>query len=129
MRPRTLRIALVIAIALHSILLGAAMLLFPTRTLEMFGWEYDGPTFFPSQAGIFLLLLGVAYAGGIHHRPFAFFLVGSKACAVIFLVVQYFINQHQGVVLVAAALDGMMGAAVAAALIWEARSQRSSRLE
>jgi len=127
MSPRTLRTLLVAAVALHSIVLGAAMLFFPTWTLATFGWEYDGPTFFPSQSGIFLLLLGVAYAGGIHHRPFAFFLVGSKTCAVIFLVVQYFANQRQGVVLAAAALDGMMGAAVALALVLEARSRRSSR--
>ena len=126
MRPRTLRILLVLAVALHSILLGAAMLLFPTRTLDTFGWEYDGPAFFPSQAGIFLLLLGVAYAGAVHHREFAFFLVGSKTCAVVFLVVQYLSNQRQGVVLTAAILDGLMGAAVAAALFLEARSRRSS---
>jgi len=102
------------------------MLFCPTWTLNVFGWPYDGPTFFPAQSGIFLLLLGISYMGGIYHIQFAFFLVGSKVCAVAFLLVQHFVNAEQGLLLQAAAGDAIMGAAVAAALVWEYRSRREA---
>ncbi|MBI5155392.1 hypothetical protein HZA57_09160, partial [Candidatus Poribacteria bacterium] len=48
-------------VAAHSIVLGTAMLLFPRWVLALSGWRYDGPVFFPSQSGIFLLILAGAY--------------------------------------------------------------------
>jgi len=126
MRAQTVRRIIVAAVALHSIALGAAMLFFPTGTLNAFGWPYEGSTFFPSQSGIFLLLLGVSYVGGVYHLQFAFFLVGSKACAVVFLLVQHYANEAQGLLLEAAAGDAIMCLAVAAALLMEYRSRRRS---
>ena len=61
------------AVAFHSCVLGCAMLIIRSWTLRIVGWEYSGPLFFPSQSGIFLLILGAAYAGG--HPVQAFCLV------------------------------------------------------
>ena len=126
MRAQTLRRIIVAIVALHSIALGTAMLFWPTWTLRTFGWPYEGPTFFPSQSGILLLLLGISYVGGIYHLPFVFFLVVSKACAVAFLVTQYFVNEEQGLILESAAGDAIMGVAVALALVLEYRARRKA---
>ena len=106
MSARTFRRIVVALVALHSIALGSAMLFCPTWTLGTFGWPYDGPTFFPSQSGILLLLLGISYVGGLYHLPFVLFLVVSKACAVAFLVTQYFTHEEQGLILESAAQIG-----------------------
>lgn len=118
-----IRKLLVGAVALHSIALGGAMYLQPAWTLSVTGWGYDGSQFFPAQSGVFLLLLGGACIVGIWQRPFAWFLVATKSAAVVFLLGEYFIRTAPGLALVAAVLDGLMGAAVAAALIWEARTK------
>jgi hypothetical protein len=84
----------------------------------MAGWEYDGPTFFPAQSGVFLLILGGSYLAAIWHRPFAWLLVASKAAAVVFLLAEYALGNGPTMLLLpAAALDGLMGLAVAAAVI------------
>ena len=127
MRPQTFRRITVGIVALHSFALGAAMLFAPTWTLRTFGWPYDGPTFFPSQSGILLLLLGLSYVGGIYHLPFVVFLIVSKACAVAFLVTQYFTNEEQGLILESAAGDAIMGLTVAVALVLEYRVRRKAR--
>jgi hypothetical protein len=65
--------------------------------------------------------------GAIYHLPFVFFLVVSKACAVVFLVTQYFVNEEQGLILESAAGDAIMGLAVAVALVMEYRAKRKVR--
>jgi len=127
MTAKTFRRITVAIVALHSFALGAAMLFAPTWTLRTFGWPYDGPTFFPSQSGILLLLLGLSYVGGIYHLPFVVFLIVSKACAVAFLVTQYFTNEEQGLILESAAGDAIMGLTVAVALVLEYRVRRKAR--
>ena len=127
MRPRTFRRIVVAIVALHSFVLGTAMLFCPTWTLRTCGWPYDGPTFFPSQSGILLLLLGISYVGAIYHLPFLVFLIVSKTCAVAFLLTQYFTNEEQGLILEAAVLDAIMGTAVVVALVLEYRARRRAR--
>ena len=113
------------AVALHSLALGTAMTFWPVRTLTWCGWEYQGDDFFPAQSGVFLLLLGGAYAAGVWHRPFAWFLVASKAVAVVFLVAEGLRSGAPGPALLAGVLDGAMGLAALTALIVEARGRRS----
>ena len=60
---------LVFAVAAHSGVLGISFLFFPLPTLRLFGWGYTGTAFWPSQAGLFLLTLGVAYAAALRLRP------------------------------------------------------------
>lgn len=127
MKPRLLRRLLVAGVSLHSIALGAAMLTMPERILRLFGWEPAGPMFFPEQSGIFLVILGMAYAAGLWQRSFAWFLVVSKAVAVAFLVAEYVRGAAPTMALYAAAFDGLMGAVVGAALAWEVFSRRRRR--
>jgi hypothetical protein len=130
---RRLEIILVFLIALHSLILGAGMLFQPARTLELFGWDYQGPMFFPAQSGIFLVLFGGAYVAAVWHRSLIWFIIASKSAAVVFLLWQHFLlgPATPRTVLVAAVLDGLMGASAAAILIWQAHANRlrSSKLD
>ena len=114
-------------IALHSCLLGLAMLFAPYRTLGLVGWDYTGPPFFPSQSGIFLLILGGAYAAALWHRPFAWFLVASKAAAVLFLLTSVLLATGPPIILLQTFADGAMGLAVAAAVVWNDRAAGSGQ--
>ncbi|HUT24826.1 MAG TPA: hypothetical protein VM492_10825 [Sumerlaeia bacterium] len=125
MNARCFEKMVIAAVALHSLMLGAAMLFWPAWTLDVVGWEHDASLFFPAQSGVFLLILGGAYMAGVWHRPFAWLLIASKATAVVFLVAEYVLAQRLPLLLLAALFDGLMGAAVALAIAWSIRSQSS----
>jgi hypothetical protein len=118
---RRLQSLIIAAVALHSLVLGTAMLARPAQTLQLAGWQYEGPSFFPAQSGLFLLILGGAYLAAIWHHSFAWFLVASKAAAVAFLLAEYATGNGPPSLLPAALLDGLMGLAVAAVVVWNAR--------
>jgi hypothetical protein len=105
--------AVVLAVAAHSIGLGLSLLFFPVWALRLVGWHYAGAVFWPSQAGLFLVILGAAYAWAVRLRPLVWLVIGSKACAVLFLGASI---AWLGVPRIAALLgsaDGLMGLAVA----------------
>ena len=108
------------AVAVHSLLLGSVMLVCPGRVLGLTGWTCEGSLFFPSQSGLFLLILGGGYAAGVWHRPFAWFIVGSKVAAVVFLVAEHLLGNAPALLLPVASVDGVMGAAVAV-VVWRER--------
>ncbi len=116
----------VLAVAAHSIALGIAFLLFPMRTLGLVGWEYAGPVFWPSQAGLFLLILGVAYAAAIRLRPLVWFVIGSKAGAFVFLLASAAWGDAPRIVGLLGCGDGLMGIVVALAF-WRLRQAERFR--
>ena len=119
-----LKCVLIVSIALHSIIVGAAMLMAPIRTLALFGWTHVGQTFFIEQSGVLLVILGFAYVLGLWHRSFACFLVASKGIAVMFLLAEYFSGSAPAMVLLTALIDGMMGTAVAVVLVLQSMKER-----
>jgi hypothetical protein len=119
--------AVIAAVAVHSFVLGFVLLYCPRWLLVNLGWNYEGPWFFPHQAGIFLILLSWAYLAGIWRTEFAWFLVASKATAVVFLLAECAAGGAPPVLLLAALFDGLMGAAVAAAIIWRILAQRTGK--
>ena len=121
LNPRRLETIFVFLIALHSLVLGLAMVFQPTLILKFFGWGYQGPMFFPTQAGVFLALFGILFMAFLFHRTLTWFIVVVKTAAVIFLLSQHFIlgPEAPGTILLAALFDGLMGASVAATIIWQ----------
>lgn len=107
---------LVIAVAAHSIVAGLLLLFFPLWTLRLTGWNYTGPVFWPSQAGLFLTLLGAVYASAIRWRAAVWFVIISKASAVVFLLLSVLCLGAPGVVVTMALGDGFMGLSVALVL-------------
>lgn len=108
----------VLAVAAHSIALGIAFLFFPMRVLGLVRWQYTGPVFWPSQAGLFLLILGSAYAAAIRLRALVWLVIGSKAGALVFLLVSALWVDAPRIVALLAWGDGLMGLAVAVAF-WQ----------
>lgn len=122
MTARRIEIAVICAVGLHSLCLGAAMFVHPHGTLALAGWAYEGPRFFPAQSGIFLILLGAACFAGLRWHHFVWFIVASKATAVMFLCYEALAQGAPNAVLLAALLDGLMGAAMAAAAVAAGRT-------
>ncbi len=133
MNFRRLEIVTILFIAGHSVILGAAMLFQPAVALDLFGWDYQGPMFFPAQSGVFLMLLGGIFLAAIGHRKLIWFIIASKSTAVVFLLSQQFLLSPgaPAVILLAAAGDGIMGTTVAAIFIRQSRISRlqSNRLD
>jgi hypothetical protein len=122
---RRLEVILISLISLHSLILGTAMLFQPAFTLQLFGWNYEGTLFFPAQTGIFLDLFGGLFLAAIWHRKLIWFIIITKSSAVLFLISQYFLLSPDApfTVIVAAVLDGLMGASIAAIYIWQVHKQ------
>jgi len=123
---RRLETIFISLIGLHSLILGVAMAFQPMFTLRLFGWDYQGPMFFPTQTGVFLTLFGILFLIFLRHRNLIWFIVVIKGAAVLFLVSQKFIlgPDAPATVLVAAVFDGLMGALVATFLIWQAYTNK-----
>jgi hypothetical protein len=102
------RIAIAV-VAAHSLVLGTVMLLAPGRLLHFAGWPVPHELFFASQSGIFLLILGAAYAAAIWHRPYVWLLVGSKLAACAFLYAWGIFRGAPFVVMLLGAEDACMG--------------------
>jgi len=110
---RVCECAVIAAVALHSFVLGVALMFMPLRSLSLLGWDNAGSAFFVSQAGLFLLILSACYMASIWCRPYLWLLLGSKVSAVLFLVGTFIAGLAPPIVLLTAAVDGAMAAAVA----------------
>jgi hypothetical protein len=109
-----------LAVAGHSIAVGISLLFAPLWALHLVRWEYAGQVFWPSQAGLFMLILGAAYAWAIRLRPLVWLVIGSKASACMFLLASAVWLEAPRVVLLLACGDGLMGIAVAL-VFWRLR--------
>lgn len=111
--------AVIAFVAAHSIGLGLLMLFLPGTMLRLTGWTADNTLFFPAQSGIFLLILGGACLAGAWHRPFAWFLVASKAAATVLLSVVLLVMDVPTILNLALVGDALMGIAVLIVLLIE----------
>ena len=110
--PRRLERPLVLAIALHSLLVGALLLLFTETALRLAGWTDVQPLFFARQAGVFHLVIAAGYViEHVRHGGVALLLV-AKAAAVCFLLAMMLAGSTPWAVPVLGALDGLMAVAV-----------------
>jgi hypothetical protein len=128
LRQRFWEVALnlvLLAVAAHSVALGITLLFLPRWALEVVGWDYTGQMFWPSQAGLFLVILGVAYASATRVRPLVWLVIGSKASAVVFLPLSVVLLDAPAIVPVLGCGDALMGIAVAIAY-WEHRRAEAS---
>ncbi|MBI2833401.1 MAG: hypothetical protein HYX76_03120 [Acidobacteria bacterium] len=108
-------------IGIHSCVLGLLMLLIPGVMLRAAGFPEPMPIFFPSQTGIFLLILGVCYLLALSQATLISVIVIAKACAVAFLFVHAAFLSAPPVIWAAGAGDAMMLIVLTAALARHAR--------
>jgi hypothetical protein len=104
--------ALVALIGVHSCVLGGAMLFAPLWMAHALGFEEPASPFFPSQSGIFLLVLGGCYLLALRRPALVAVIVVSKALAVPFLVIHAAFLDAPPSIWAAAAGDGSMLAAL-----------------
>lgn len=99
-------------IGLHSCILGLAMLFAPSIMLSLLGFHDRVPVFFPSQSGIFLLVLGICYLLALIQRALVIVILVSKALAVPFLTIHAIFLDAPPLIWAADAGDALMLAAM-----------------
>jgi hypothetical protein len=117
---------LVVLIALHTYVIGVALLAVPEWALRFGGWEAIPPLFFPRQAGVFHLVLGTGYLLEYLRLRSVTLLVTAKACAFVFLGGATLLGTVPWFVTFAGIGDGLMGlAALALHLVIGRKAPRS----
>ena len=77
---------LILLIGVHSCVLALGLLFLPRQMVALLGMDVGPAIFFPSKAGIFLLILGVVYLLALKEPAYVLVILLSKAAAVVFLV-------------------------------------------
>jgi hypothetical protein len=103
---------LVSLIALHSTIVGAMFLMAPDWTMKFAGWQGIEPIFFAYQAGIFHIVLAIAYLLEYHQYRGVSILVSAKIIAFIFLITATIIDPIPWAVWTSGVLDGVMAVVV-----------------
>jgi vacuolar-type H+-ATPase subunit I/STV1 len=102
---------LILFIGIHSCFLGFVMLFVPRFVIGILGFSTSVPLFFPSQCGVFLLILGFCYLRALVEPSFIWTILVSKTFAVGFLLVHVVFLSAPPITWAAAAGDaGMLGA-------------------
>jgi hypothetical protein len=99
---------LVSLIALHSTIVGAMFLMAPDWTMEFAGWQSIEPIFFAYQAGIFHVVLAVAYLIEYHRYRGVSIIITAKSIALVFLITATIIDPIPWAVWTSGILDGIM---------------------
>jgi len=98
---------------LHTIGVSLGLCLLPTRYLTYFGFEGYQGHFFQTQAGIFHLIMAVAYLlalfYGENSPALIFFAVITKSIALVFLMIYYLFFEQNWIIFFSAFGDGIMG--------------------
>ena len=104
---------LVTLIALHSFTVGVFLLLLTEWSVAFGGWGPSTPLFFPRQAGVFHLVVGVGYLYEYRRYQGVGLLLIAKTIAVLFLLANTFLTDSPAWPIPIAALgDGAMALAV-----------------
>lgn len=104
---------LILLVGIHSCILGLAMLFATRLMIETLGFAGPLPLFFPSQSGIFMLILGLFYLRALAEPAFVWTILVSKALAVAFLLVHVLFLAAPPIIWAAGAGDAAMLIAVA----------------
>ena len=111
----TFRLVLII-IALHSLILGLGLILFPRALIPLFGFGVPAENFFFLQSGMFYCIMAIAYAmlGLWPERKEGLMLLTffAKFLTTIFLLSFYFLSGGAWTLLLSALLDFIMGLAI-----------------
>jgi hypothetical protein len=107
---------LIVLIGAHSCILGLLMLFVPRYMMRLMGLDPSIPLFFPSQSGVFLLIIGICYLLALRQPAFEVIIPISKSFAVIFLTVHCLFLGAPSIIWAACFVDALMLAAFSAAL-------------
>ena len=104
-------------IALHSFLVGIALIVTPASVFSYFGYAAISEKFFPVQGGVFHIVLSIAYTMAaldvIHQGRMVMLTISAKIIAGVFLFTYYILISSIWMVLVSGLVDSLM-----AVLVW-----------
>ena len=100
-------------IAFHSFCVGIGLIIAPLELFEFFGYSKCTERFFPTQGGVFHIIMAVGYIIGAVKYPrsvdLVVFTIFVKLCAMIFLLIYFVAIKQTWVILFSGISDGLMG--------------------
>ncbi|MCF8296343.1 MAG: hypothetical protein K9J13_02260 [Saprospiraceae bacterium] len=100
-------------VALHSFCVGLGLMFMPLSWFEIFGFSIPTVRFFAAQAGVFHIVMSVAYALGAYNlivnKQLILFSIIAKFIATIFLSIYFFFIESAWMILLSAIGDFLMG--------------------
>ncbi len=101
------------ACAIHSIGVGIGLIIRPSNLLQVFGFAECSEQFFPTQGGVFYIVMAAAYIlaaiNPVKHRSLVIFTIIVKTMATAFLLIYFLFIEHIILVLLSGLGDGLIG--------------------
>lgn len=127
--PDKLLSAVLVLVAIHSLAFGLTLIAQPAVLMKFAGFNPDCDHFFPTQGGIFHLLMFVVYLMGATHiekyHHFIVFSIFVKAVATFFLMIYCFAAEFKWVIFLSGIGDGSMGLMIFLAFQHYLRSKKT----
>lgn len=127
--PRSILTMVLLLIAIHSFCVGVGLVFRPFALMEYFGFVHCSGRFFPTQGGIFHIVMSVGYtmAALDRYRCLVFFSIVVKVTAMIFLFSYYFAVEQIWLVLASGVADGIMAVLISLSYIFYSRWQTEQK--
>lgn len=112
-------------VAVHSALVGIALIISPSEIFEFLGYQKCTERFFPTQGGVFHIIMAVGYSFAAnrsdHSNDLIIFSIIVKLLATLFLITYFILVASNFIILFSAFGDLIMGI-----LIWWSFLKRKS---
>jgi len=103
-------------IAVHSFVVGVALIALPFGVLSWFGFTVDPYRFFSTQGGVFHIVMSIAYLLAAREplleKSLLIFIIAAKWIALVFLSLYFLFVEMVPVIALSAVGDGLMGLVV-----------------
>ena len=113
-------------VALHSFVVGIGLIITPSNIFEYLGYNICTERFFPTQGGIFHIIMAIGYALGAirlaKSNDLVIFSIIVKFCATLFLIMYFIFVKQTWLILFSGITDCIMGI-----VIWWAYSNFRKR--
>ncbi len=129
--PRKRLSLLLILIAIHSFCVGVGLIIRPAELMQLFGFGICYERFFPTQGGVFHVVMAVGYLMAAYnvdqYHCLVIFSIIVKIMATVFLFTYFIAVEQIWLVLASGFSDGVMGIAIYVALLLYLKSQKKSK--
>ena len=128
--PRSRLSLLLILVAIHSFCVGVGLIIRPAELMQLFGFGTCYERFFPTQGGVFHIVMVVAYLMAAinvdENHSLIIYSIIVKIMATVFLFIYFIAVEQIWLVLMSGFSDGVMGIAIYVALILYIKSKKKS---
>jgi hypothetical protein len=129
--PRGRLSLLLILVAIHSFCVGVGLIIRPAELMELFGFGMCYERFFPTQGGVFHIVMAVGYLMAAYnvdqYRCLVIFSIIVKIMATVCLFTYFIAVEQIWLVLMSGFSDGLMGMAIYVALLLYLKSRKSQK--